>query len=83
MSTEQNTARAAVVNEGDWVKISRNHERFWCRVVEPYGGVATGTGRLAVVVDNDLLNSDAVRCGDRLEIGASEVLEVTRAADRR
>ena len=36
---------------------------------------------LTVVADNDLLNSN-VRSGDRLGIGASEVLEVATAVDK-
>ena len=84
MTTELDTAKAAVVNEGDWVKISRNHERFWCRVVSTRGGgdaAASSARELTVVADNDLLRSD-VRCGDRLEIDVGEVLEVATADDR-
>ena len=67
MSAEQGTAMTAAVMEGDWVKISRNQEQFWCRVVESRGGDAASSARvLTVVVDNDLLRS-GVRCGDRAQ----------------
>ena len=80
MSTEQAAAKA--VKEGDWVKICRSNERFWCRVVDSRGGDAASSARvLTAVADNDLLYSD-VRCGDHLEIDASEVLEVATAADK-
>ena len=55
---EEDTARAAVVQQGDWVKVSRNSERFWCRVVKPCDGGGTS---LTVVADNNLLKSN-VRC---------------------
>ena len=67
---------------GDWVKICRNNERCWCRVVESRGGNAASSARvLTAVTDNDLLNSD-VRSGDRLEIDVGEILEVATAADK-
>ena len=69
---------------GNWVKIERSNERFWCEVlrVDRSSGVG-GAARLEVRVDNDLVSPSAMlHYGDTLCVSANEVIEILTVADR-
>ena len=62
---------------GNWVKVRRNSERFWCRVV---GWRADGA--ILACVANDLVLNTGIRCGDQIVLKHSHVLEVATLADQ-
>ena len=64
------------VQVGDWVKVKRNKERFWCRVV---GWRADGA--ILARVANDLVLNAGLRCGDQILLKLSHVLEVANLSD--
>ena len=68
---------------GNWVKIERSHERFWCEILKVGRGDGTGVTKLEVRVDNDLVSPSAsLLYGDTLHISADELMDVLTMADR-
>ncbi len=55
---------------GDYVKIVRFRERFWCKIID----IKYGT--IIAKVDNDLLN-DFIQCGDYMCFQPEEILART------
>ena len=66
----------AEVRVGEWVKVERNREKFWCRVIEK-----RMDGALLVRVENDLVLNRKLRCGDKIVLEHRYVLGVATLAD--
>ena len=62
---------------GNWVKVGRNKERFWCRVVR-----WREDGAILANVGNDLVLNHTLSCGDQIVLKHSHVLEVATLADQ-
>ena len=62
---------------GNWVKVGRNKERFWCRVVR-----WREDGAILANVGNDLVLNHTLSCGDQLVLKHSHVLEVATLDDQ-
>ena len=60
---------------GQWVKVGKHRERFWCCVTE-----VRADGSIVARVANDLLNSN-YQYGDELVLQQWHVLEVASLAD--
>lgn len=63
--------RGDMVNVGDFVKIKRGAERFWCEVEEIYQG-----GKIKVRVDNHTIEKESPKLNDNLFINLLDILEV-------
>lgn len=60
------------VQVGDYVKVSRNAERFWVKLTkEKLGGTYNG------VIDNDVQPVNG-KCGDLIEVYLAEFVDVMR-----
>ena len=62
---------------GNWVKVRRNSERFWCRVVG-----WRRDGAILACVANDLVLNAGLRCGDHLVLKHTHILEVATLTDQ-
>ena len=65
------------VRVSDWVKVERNRERFWCRVVG-----WRRDGAILACVANDLVLNAGLRCGDHLVLKHTHILEVATLTDQ-
>ena len=71
---------ASILVPGNWVKIERSRERFWCQIMERASSEAGCVG-LKVRVDNYLLCNPSLRMGDTLVIAAEDVVDVLTSED--